>query len=339
MAIKKEDMRARIAKAADAAPNIADRLRHAAEMSSEHPAENGNKGEPTATGNSAPLEKIVSADAVRNGKREGQESRSSHQLIPIELIDQNPFNARRIYRPERVSQLAASIGAHGQETPGTATQRDGRYILAAGHYRLRALKTLGAKHMELMIRDSLSDRELYEVSFRENAERETQSSYDNALAWRKLLDDGVYASETEIAEVTGMSLPNVNKTLAALRISPEVLELVAEDPTVFPLSVLYELALYEPVGGTESTRHLARQVIDGNVGRKQIQDARAAYADQKPRKRKETSRQYKMQLQGETVGSLKEWDSGKVAFEIQVNDPAQRASIVNELRERFKVQE
>ena len=339
MNIKKGDMRARIAKAADAAPNIADRLRHAAEMSSEHPAQNEAKADTPASIHPAPVDAPLHAETPRTGKREGQASRSSHQLVPIELIDQNPFNARRIYRPERVSQLAASIGAHGQETPGTATLRNGRYVLAAGHYRLRALKALGAKNMELMIRDSLTDRELYEVSFRENAERETQSSYDNALSWRQLLDDGVYASETEIAEVTGMSLPNVNKTMAALRISSEVLELVAEDPTVFPLSVLYELALFEPVAGTESTRQLARQVIEGTVGRKQIQDARAEHAAQKPRKRKETSRQYKMLLQGEAIGSLKEWDSGKVAFEIQVKDPVQRAAIVSELRERFKVVE
>lgn len=333
MVIKKVDMKVRIAQAATAAPNIADRLRHAAEMSSEHPVATAAPAMPPVT----PVAEVT-VNSSRTGKHESPIGRLSHQLVSIDLIDQNPFNARRIYRPERVSQLAASISTHGQETPGTATLRNGRYILAAGHYRLRALKALGAKNMELMIRDSLSDRELYEVSFRENAERETQSSYDNALSWRQLLSDGVYASETEIAEVTGMSLPNVNKTLAALRISPAVLDLVAEDPSVFPLSVLYELALYEPVAGTENTRALARQVMEGAIGRKQIQDARAEHAAQKPRKRKETSRQYKMHLQGEAIGSLKEWDSGKVAFEIQVKDPTTRAAIVTELRARFSTE-
>lgn len=127
--------------------------------------------------------------------------------------------------------------------------------------------------------------------------------------------------------------------MAALRLSAEVRELVSEDPSQFPLSVLYELALYEPVGGLESTKSFARMVMDGLIGRKQIHDARAEKDTQKPRKRKETSRQYKMQLEGESIGSLKEWDSGKVAFEIQVKDANQRALIVEELRKRFCVTE
>jgi ParB family chromosome partitioning protein len=336
MIIKKTDMKARVAQAAATAPDIADRIRHAQEMAADHPAVG-----PMEKGGSVRPDPVAAPTVEQfTGKHDDSTSRAGrHQLVPIDLIDQNPFNARRIYRVARINELAASIGAHGQETPGTGTARNGRYLLAAGHYRLRALKLLGSKYMELMVRDDLTDRDLYEISYRENAEREQQTAFDNALSWRQLLDDAVYASETDIAEATGLSLPNVNKTMAALRLSAEIREIVAEDPSQFPLSVLYELALYEPVGGSDATKAFARMVMDGLIGRKQIQDARAEKATERPRKRKETSRQYKMQLAGEAIGSLKEWDSGKVAFEIQVKDPNQRASIVEELRKRFCVVE
>lgn len=321
-------MGARAAKAAQMAPSIEDRLRHARDLAQSHPADDA----PTAL-----LETPRASTPTMNLATEMFITASGARLemIALDMIDPNPFNARKIYRTSRVSELAASIGAHGQEIPGVATPREGRFVLAAGHYRFRALKLIGAKSMALMIRESLSDRELYAHSYRENAEREAQSALDNALSWRELLDQGIYASETEIAEVTGMSLPNVNKTLAALRLSSIVLDVVKEDPKVFALSVLYELALYQGVAGADKTLAMAKLVAEKEVGRKEIQDARAQIETPRERKRKETSRQYKIKHEGLQIGSLKEWDSGKVSFEVILTDAKDRATLVTELRERF----
>jgi ParB family chromosome partitioning protein len=259
------------------------------------------------------------------------------EVVPLELIDQNPFNARKIYSAERVKELAASIGVNGQDIPGVATRRNGRFVLAAGHYRLRALKLLAVKTMNLMVIDGLTDKELYTHSYRENAERAAQTSLDNALSWRELLDQGVYKSETEIADATGQSQPNVNKTLAALRLSPPVLELIKEDPKEFALTTLYELALYEAVAGQSSTLTIAKLVLQGDAGRKEIQEARQKLASPQQRKRKETSRQYKIQREGQLIGSLKEWDSGKVTFEVSLSDAKDRANLIAELRQRFGI--
>ncbi len=214
MAISKKDMAARAARAGLMAPSIEDRLRQARELVASHPVDE------------SPLP--PAARGAEGGPLAPSGVRLAH--VPLALIDANPYNARRIYRPTRVSELAASIGAHGQEVPGIASPRGGRYVLAAGHYRLRALRLLGAPTMALMLHERLSDRELYALSYRENAEREGHSALDDALAWRELLDGGVYASETEIAEATGLSLPSVNKTLAALRLSAPVLDVVKRGP-------------------------------------------------------------------------------------------------------------
>jgi ParB family chromosome partitioning protein len=333
MKISKSDMAARALKAGQMAPTIEDRLRHARELADSHPADDAPNLPIIASERSSsqiPFSRLISElPHTSNGAR--------LEMIPLELIDQNPYNARKIYRTVRVTELAASIGAHGQEIPGVATPRGGRYVLAAGHYRLRALKMIGAKAMALMIRDGLTDRELYAHSYRENAEREAQTALDNAMSWKQLLDQGVYASETEIAEVTGMSLPNVNKTLAALRLSSSVLDVVKEDPKVFALSVLYELSLYEKSAGSEKTLTMAKLVFEKEAGRKEIQEARTLIETPRERKRKETSRQYKIQHEGRLIGSLKEWESGKVTFEVVLTDAKDRTSLITELRERFKI--
>ena len=348
MVISKKDMAERASRAASMAPNIEDRLRHARDMVASHPA--GDQGpsifSPQAAQaqvSSEPPQSAASAKQAEEGDHAKAVALDEHgarmEAVSIEQIDQNPFNARKIYRASRVNELAASIGAHGQETPGMATIRDGRYILASGHYRLKALKLLGSKTMILMIRENLSDRNLYALSYRENAEREAQSSLDNALSWRELIDQGVYMSESDIAEATSMSLPNVNKTMAALRLSAAVLDLVKEDPKAFAMSVLYELALYEEGAGSVKALAIAKQVAAGEAGRKEIQEARALVETPRERKRKETSRQYKINSHGKLIGLLKEWDSGKVLFEVAVEDPKERAALVADLREKFGISE
>jgi ParB family chromosome partitioning protein len=320
--IKKTDMASRVAKAAEATPDLEARLRHAQDLAHAHPA-----GDTPLVPNSAPLREssITSSHEAR------------FVAAPIDLVDPNPFNARKIYRPERVNELAASIGAHGQDVPGIATMRNGRYVLAAGHYRMRAIKVCGLNTMNLMLHEGLTDKELYEYSYRENAEREGQSALDNALCWRNLLDLKLYASETELSETTGISLSNINKTLRILKLSDEILDVVKEDPAVFALTALYELALYEAAAGTKEAFAMARLIKDGEAGRKEVQEARAKVENHKERKRKETSRAYKIQRGGASIGSVKVWDSGRIMLDVVLTDDSDRDSVLSELKELFGV--
>lgn len=258
---------------------------------------------------------------------------------PIELIDPNPFNARQIYRPERVKEMATSILAAGQLMPGLATVRNGRTILAAGHYRWKGIKAANLATMDLMIHEGLTDQELYQISYKENDERTEQSPLDNALAWRVLIDDQVYANESEIAEATGLSLPNVNKTLAILKLSEPVLEQVRQFPERCALSVLYELVQLEKVAGSDVTLQMLKKVMDDEAGRKEVTELRARYETPKTRKTKENSRQYKITIDGVQAGFIKEWDSGRVAFEVTLEDRNAREALVQDLKKRFDLKD
>ena len=191
--------------------------------------------------------------------------------------------------------------------------------------------------MLVLVHNNLSDRDLYAMSYRENAERESQTTLDNAMSWRTLLDQGVYKSETEIAEATGLSLPNINKTMAVLKLSKETLDVIQQEPANFALSSLYELVQFEAVAGVASGVKMAKLILEGEVGRADINEARAKLQEGKERKRKETSRQYIVQASGKKIGKLKEWDSGKVALELVFDEPEKRIKFVNMLKEQLEI--
>ena len=332
-------MSERASHAADRAPSLTDRLQHHDDLMREHPLiDTSREGVQPPSHPSASSNRTSSAHSGSDFLLASTGIEKQFLRVPVELIDENPYNARHIYRAERVAELSESIGAHGQDHPGIATIRNGRYVLAAGHYRLRAIKVRNLATMDLMIHEGLSDRNLYEASYRENSEREIQTPMDNALAWRGLLDRGVYDNETAIAEATGMSLPNVNKTLSLLKLSPPVLDLVRENPSSFALSALYELTLFEKVGPSDQALSLAQRLSQGEIGRTEVNEARRRFEDARTRKQKEMARAFKIVSHaGPEIGVIKEWDSGKVLLEVQMDDPQHRSELVAMLKERFGV--
>ena len=267
--------------------------------------------------------------------------------VPPSEVQVNPYNARRIYRQDRVLARAQSIAALGQQNACLATVRNGQYVLADGEYRLRACKHLKKPTIRLRVLPGLTDAELYKHSYDANEEREAQSPLDDAFAWKQLLDDGIYPSEAALEPVVNKSAPTINKTIQLLKLPGSITELIKQssDPSKFSLSALYELVLYMNAAGPEGEKDalaLAERLGREEIGRKEITEARQKISEPKQRKTKETPRQYKIPMKdGEGTGSagfIKEFNSGKVAFEITILDAKEREKLMDELRERFKAQ-
>lgn len=344
--IKKTNMSDRMRLAAASAPTLNNRFAHAMERSEHNPI-----SQSTITSETRPLspeipdnnaQQQVSVVTSKLGENSPILVAGGGVLreVALDNIEPNPFNARHIYRPQRVNELATSIGTNGQETPGSAVElSDGKVILVAGHYRWKALKLLN-RPMLLVVYPPMTNQELYAKSFRENHDREEETALDNALAWRNLIDKGVYSSETEIAEVTGYSLPTINKTLAVLALPEPLLAIVRENPVQFKVSLLYELKLFAESAPVEKAIELAQGILTGDVSRKTITDARDFYHKPKNvRKQKETSRAYKITHDGKNIGSMKTWDSGRVSFDVKIIDTVERQKLISDLRVRFGLEE
>lgn len=259
--------------------------------------------------------------------------------IPTHLVDPNPFNARRIYESDKIAALATSMRAEGQMVPCIGTMRNGRCITIAGHYRYKAINAAKIETVEFKLYENLTDRELYEMSYRENADRQAQTALDNALVWRDLLDQGIYPDQTALAAAVSQSLPNVNKTMAILDLPEPVLELVRATPSEFALSALYELNQLAKVAPLDQTVAMAQKLATGDAGRKECAELRGKFANPQPRKARTSSRQYRILHGGgqNPIGTLKEWDAGKIVLDLQVPDPTKRTAIVAQLKTLFEV--
>lgn len=262
--------------------------------------------------------------------------------IPLENAHDNPFNARQIYDLEVIKNLSTSIALRGQLVPAPAVAHPtlpGHVLLIDGHYRKRALAAAEKTHIDVILQDITSDLDMYRLSFLINEERNGQSPLDNALAWKKLLDEGKVEDGDGVAALTGLSAGAVAKTMALLKLPASAIQKMRENPSKFGIAVGYEIYRFSKHLGEQELLVLMDRVVHEDLSSRTVEQLRLKMEEGKVRKTKEVSRQYKIKLGTQQIGFLKEWDSGKVAFEITLSDPETREALVDELRQRFHLTE
>jgi len=108
------------------------------------------------------------------------------QRLPVNKIDANPFQPRRIFNSTEVATLADSIRQHGVLQPIIVRAIDDRFQLIAGERRLRAC--VEAKLNEIPARVMvLDDRRVSELAMVENLQREDLNAIEKATAFRDYL--------------------------------------------------------------------------------------------------------------------------------------------------------
>lgn len=295
-------------------------------------------GRGASTTFSAESEAAPRTEAITTVKHEGR----TLVKLPLDRVVDNPFNARQIYSHDVIKERAASIATHGQRVPALACEdwhRPGFYILIDGHYRKRAIQAAGKNEIECLIEPITSDIELYRTSFLLNAERNAQSSLDNALAWQRLLTEHKVDTEEALVELTGLSWGTVNKTLALLKLPANALDKLREHPGKFGVAVGYEVFLFAKSAPEDEVVALMQRIVDEDLSSRELESLRKKRQAKPARKPKEVSRQYKIRSGNAQVGFIKEWDSGKVAFEVHLLDSKERDALVEELKRRFTLSE
>lgn len=104
-----------------------------------------------------------------------------------ELILPSCDQPRTVFEKEPLEQLAQSIAAHGILQPLVVQQEEEHYRLIAGERRLRASKLAGLKKIPCLLTEK-SPEEAAKLSLIENLQREDLSFFEEAAAYRRLME-------------------------------------------------------------------------------------------------------------------------------------------------------
>ena len=148
------------------------------------------------------------------------------QSLPVDAIDPNPFQPRRLFHAERLEELAQSIRGNGIIQPLVVRKSGDRYQLVAGERRWRAAKLAGITHVPVVIRQ-IPDERLLEVTLVENIQREDLNPIETAIAFDRMMSELSLNAE-EIGLRTGKDRTTIVNSLRLLQLPQDLQQLVAE---------------------------------------------------------------------------------------------------------------
>ncbi len=147
--------------------------------------------------------------------------------IKLSLIEPNREQPRKDFDEKALDELADSIREHGVITPIIVKEAEnGFYTIIAGERRWRASKRANLKEIPAVVRE-MTDMQAQEVALIENLQRKDLNPVEEALGYKKLMDDFSLTQE-QISKKMGKSRSAVANVLRILSLSPKVLELLRD---------------------------------------------------------------------------------------------------------------
>lgn len=148
--------------------------------------------------------------------------------IPIEKIQPNPWQPRRVFDETQLQELADSIREHGILQPLMVVPLpDGNYQLIMGERRLRASKLAGLTKVPAVIRDYLEEQKKLELALIENIQRHNLDPIEEAMAYQQLIDHYKLTQE-EVAKKVGKHRTTVTNLLRLLHLPLKIQNALAE---------------------------------------------------------------------------------------------------------------
>lgn len=147
--------------------------------------------------------------------------------VKITSVEPNREQPRKQFDEDALIELSDSIKKHGILQPLIVTKKDDYYEIIAGERRWRAAKMAGLKEVPIIIKD-YSELEIVEVSLIENIQRENLNAIEEALAYKKLLEE-YNLKQDEIAEKVSKSRTAVTNTMRLLKLNDKVQQMIIDE--------------------------------------------------------------------------------------------------------------
>lgn len=173
--------------------------------------------------------------------------------LPIELVQSNTLNPRKIFNEEELDDLVRSVAEKGILQPVVVRPvGDGQsYQIVAGERRWRAAQKAGLHHIPALVRE-LSDKEVLEIALIENVQRADLNPVEEAHGYQQLIDQFDYTQQ-QLAESIGKSRSHIANTLRLMALPASVLEALQSGK----LTAGHARALI----ATENPQSLAQKII------------------------------------------------------------------------------
>lgn len=147
-------------------------------------------------------------------------SAGARASLPVEQIQTNPYQPRKLFDDDEIGHLSDSIKAHGILQPLVVRAVGEQFQLIAGERRLRAAQAAGLREVPVSI-VNFDDQQVFEASLVENIQRSDLNAIEKAQGFKDYLDRYSVTQE-QLAGRLGMDRTSVSNLVNLLHLPDEV---------------------------------------------------------------------------------------------------------------------
>ena len=226
--------------------------------------------------------------------------------VKISKVGPNKDQPRKQFDEDALVELADSIKQFGIIQPLIVQEKNGFYEIIAGERRWRAAKLAGLKEVPVIVKD-YTDIEVVEISLIENIQREDLNPIEEALAYKRLLEE-FQLKQDEVAERVSKSRTAVTNSMRLLKLCDGVQQMIIDDM----LSTGHARALI-PIEDQEMQLQLAQRIFDEKLSVREVEKlVKSLLKPEHEKPKKETPPQNIQYIYQDIENKLKEKFSRKV---------------------------
>ena len=160
-------------------------------------------------------------------KKEENTNKTGEIKVKINEVEPNREQPRKDFDEDALMELADSIKQCGILQPLLVQQKKDYYEIIAGERRWRAAKLAGLKEVPIIVKN-YTDQEIVEISLIENIQRENLNPIEEAMAYKRLLEE-FNLKQDEVAERVSKSRTAVTNSMRLLKLSDRVQQMIVDD--------------------------------------------------------------------------------------------------------------
>ena len=160
-------------------------------------------------------------------EKEDKSTETGEILVKINEVEPNREQPRKDFDEDSLMELADSIKQFGILQPLIVQKKKDYYEIIAGERRWRAAKLAGIKEVPIIVKN-YTDQEIVEISLIENIQRENLNPIEEAMAYKRLLEE-FNLKQDEVAERVSKSRTAVTNSMRLLKLSSRVQQMIVDD--------------------------------------------------------------------------------------------------------------
>lgn len=275
---------------------------------------------------------------IEHGYRSGQVIE-----LPLKAIKPSPFNPRHFYLKSSIAELAVNLAKQGQQQAIHVIpdyDNPGTYFVSDGGRRVRALKEANQEAVKAIVIDLPIGLESYKLGYDLNVQRDSQTVFDNAVVWKRFLEDRHFQSQKELAEHLGLDESTVAVALSIAKLPEAVMQEMVARPDRFGSNMAYQVGRYHAARGADATLRLIHKIVSDDLSTRQVADivkGRATAQERtKPAGRQRYAQRLEIKLDGVSVGDLKSYGDDRLELRLKGLTREKRDDILRQIEKMLK---